>query len=400
MGNIYVARQPIFDNRMKLFGYELFYRRSERNLFEGMNDDQATASLITDSYFMGFDELVDGTRGFINFSQNLILNDSPMLLPADKLVIEIVERTEITPELVEACRRLKKAGYKLALDNFTDNEAEQPLAELADIFKVDFLSTSLASQALMIRKYRPVPFVAMKVETADEFRRACQLGYRLFQGYFFNKPVMMGAKEIGTLGSSMVGIMEKLSKSDPNLKELAAVIEKDVELSYKLLRIANSAYFRPRVPITSIHHALMQIGLVELRRWANLLLVKGLSNTDNAEMVKLSLIRGRMMALYSQAAGIRRGESDYFLTGMFSSIDALLDEPMDKILSRLPLTEAVQTALRGEPGPLRAALDAILAFERAEWETVDAFLQAAGQPEGSLTPLYLEALKWQQSLDV
>lgn len=401
MGNIYVARQPIFNNRMKIYGYELFYRRSDNNMFEGSNDDQATASLLADSFFMGFDELIDGTRGFINFSQNLLLDETAMLLPQDKVVIEIVERTEATPEVLSACKQLKKAGYKLALDNFTDDEASRPLIPYADIIKVDYSSLTLGQQVLMIRKYRPITFAAMKVETAEEFRQATLLGYTLFQGYFFNKPVMIGGKAIGTLGGNLVQLTQKLSAQDPNLKEVAAIIERDVELSYMLLRIANSAFYRSRVAITSIQHALMQIGLTELRRWVNLLMIKGLTNADNSELIKLSLIRGRMMSLYSTAMGIKRNaESDYFIAGMFSSIDSLLGEPMQKILANLPLSETVKDALLGMPGPIRNTLDAVLAFERTDWHLVDSFLEESGLPQGAFTSIYLDAVKWQQELDV
>ena len=401
MGEIYVARQPIFNSRMKLFGYELLYRDSEKNQFSGMSDDQATAAVITDSFFLGFDELIDGTRGFINFSQNLLLSGTALLLPSDKLVIEIVERTEITPVFVAACRRLKKLGYKLALDNFIDDEAYRPLVGLADMIKVDYHRTPPAVQALMIRKYKPAVFVAMKIETAEEFKHACNLGYGLFQGYFFNKPVMVSAKEIGSLGSSMVQITQRLSQPEPNFKDIAAIIEKDMELSYKLLRIANSAYYRSTMaPINSIQQGIAQIGLIELRRWAHLLLVKGLTNAQNAELIKTSLVRGKMMSLYAEATGRKKEESEYFFTGLFSSIDTLLDEPMDKVLARLPLTEVVTRALMGGPGPLRTALDTIRAFEMADWEAMESHLALSGLPKGTLTPLYIRAVRWQQTLIV
>jgi len=392
MGNIYVARQPIFDSKMKLYGYELFYRRSERNLFEGADDDMATASLLANSFFMGFDELTSGTLGFINFSQNMILSDAPHLLSPEQLVIEVVERAEITPELVEACTQLKSAGYTLAIDNFTDDPAQQALLGIADIVKVDFSATPLPDQALMIRKYKNVRFAAIKVETAEEFRQACSLGYSLFQGYFFNRPVMIGAKEIGTLNSSLLEIIQLLGTPDPDYSELASIIERDVELSYKLLRITNSA-------ISSIQHALVQIGLMELKRWVHLLLVKGLKSAENAELIRLSLIRGKMMALLADAAGNRRGEPEHFITGLFSSIDDLLDEPMDKVLARLPLTDTVKGALLGEPGPMRVALDAVLAFEHADWDTVDAYIELTGMDEDALTPIYLDALRWQMTLE-
>jgi EAL and modified HD-GYP domain-containing signal transduction protein len=301
---------------------------------------------------------------------------------------------------VSACQKLKSLGYKLALDNFVDEEAYGPLIGLADIIKLDYQRTPMAVQSLLIRKYRTATFLAMKVETTEDFKRAERLGYGLFQGYFFNKPVMISIKEIGTLQNNMVQITQKLAGPEPDLKAITSIIEKDMELSYKLLRIANSVYYHSLVPITSIQHALVQIGLVELRRWAHLLLIKGLSNTDNAELVKASLIRGKMLALFAAATKKTHDEPDYFIAGIFSSIDSLLDESMDKILSRLPLTALVKAALFGTPGPLRDALDAVLAFEKAQWEDVDAFLKASGLPGSAFMPMYIRALKWQQSLDI
>jgi EAL and modified HD-GYP domain-containing signal transduction protein len=401
MGNIYVARQPIFNSRMKLFGYELLYRRGEKNAFDGASDDQATAAIVSDSFFMGFDELTDGTRGFINFSQNLLLSGAALLLPSEKLVVEVIERTEITPMLVAACRRLKQLGYKLALDNFSDDETYRPLVELADIIKVDCRATPQAVQALMIKKYTGSVFVAMKIETADEFAHAKSLGFSLFQGYFFDKPAMIGTKEIGTLHSSMVQMVQRLSQPEPDFKALAAIVERDVELSYKLLRIANSAYYRSAMPpVSSIRQALAQLGVTELRRWTHLLLVKGLMSPENTELIKASLIRARMLSLCAEDKSRGIDEQEAFITGLFSSIDRLLNEPMAKVLARLPLTDTVKGALLGEPGALRDTLDAVLAFEHADWDSADTLLNLAGMPRGALTPFYLEAVNWQQALIV
>ena len=230
MGNIYVARQPIFNSRMKLFGYELLYRRSEKtNWTESTTIRPPPPSSPTPFY--GVRRADRGTRGFINFSQNMLLLGAALLLPSEKLVVEIVERTEITPMLVAACQRLRQLGYKLALDNFMDDEAYRPLVELADIIKVDFRATPQAVQALMINKYPKAVFVAMKIESADEFAQAKALGYGLFQGYFFDKPAMIGAKEIGTLNSSLVQLVQRLSQPEPDFKAIAAIIERDVDLS-------------------------------------------------------------------------------------------------------------------------------------------------------------------------
>ena len=401
MGDIFVARQPIFDSRMKLYGYELLYRRSANNFYEGVDDDQATAALFTDSFFMGYDELTDGTRGFINFSQKLLLEGIPLLLPHDRLVVEVLERVEITDEVTEACRELKKRGYTLALDDFVFSEKYEPLLQIADIVKIEFPQMPVADQQALLKKYRAhIAFLAEKVETQDEYRRAVQAGYSLFQGYFFSRPLMMGAREIGTLNNNMIAIAQKLSQPEPDFKAIAAIIERDVELAYKLLRIANSAYFGARMQITSIHHALVTLGVQELLRWGNLILLKGLSTTDNAELVKTCLIRARMLSRFALISGSAKQESDYFLTGLFSSIDGLLNQSMEQVMNRLPLTDAVKAALLGDNSALRTALDAVLLFEQAEFHSTDIFLSEESLSADTFMSLYYEALRWQQALDV
>ena len=400
MGDIYVARQPVFDRRMKLYGYELLYRRSANNFFEGEDDNQATAALFTDSFFMGYEELIDDTRGFINFSQKLLLDGIPLLLPKSKVVVEILERVEITDEVIAACKELKQQGYTLALDDFVFSDNYAPLMKFVDIIKVEFPSVPLKVQSFILNKYLPkITFLSEKVETVEEYHQASSMGYSLFQGYFFSKPIMVGAKEIGTLNDNLVFIAQKLSEPDPDFKAIAAIIERDVELSYKLLRIANSAYYGARLQIKSIHHALVQLGVQDLLRWGNLLLLKGLQNSDNAELVKTSLIRARMLSQFAVIIhGIER-ESDFFFAGLFSSIDALLHESMDKVLARLPLTDTVKEALLGNGSDLCSALNTVLCFEKANWDCTDAFLNEAGLSPDTFMSLYYEALRWEQSLD-
>ena len=186
MGDIYVARQPVFDRRMKLYGYELLYRRSANNFFEGEDDNQATAALFTDSFFMGYEELIDDTRGFINFSQKLLLDGIPLLLPKSKVVVEILERVEITDEVIAACKELKQQGYTLALDDFVFSDNYAPLMKFVDIIKVEFPSVPLKVQSFILNKYLPkITFLSEKVETVEEYHQASSMGYSLFQGYFF-----------------------------------------------------------------------------------------------------------------------------------------------------------------------------------------------------------------------
>jgi c-di-GMP-related signal transduction protein len=401
MCDIYVARQPIFDSQMHLYGYELLYRRSARNMYEGDDDDQATASLFTDTFFMGYDELIDNTRGFINFSEKLLFEGVPTLLPKDRLVVEVLERVAITDEVIEVCRELKRKGYTLALDDFVFSDEYAPLIKIADIIKIEFPRMPKEEQAALLNKYRSrITFLAEKVETFEEYRQAVKAGYKLFQGYFFSRPIMINAKEIGTLNNNMVLISKKLSEPDPDFKAIASIIERDVELSYKLLRIANSAYYGVRMQVTSIHHALVTLGVQDLLRWGHLILLKGLNNTDNAELVKTSLIRARMLSQFALVSRRPAQESDYFLTGLFSSIDALLHQSMEQVMSRLPLTDAVKGALLGENSDMHRALVVVQCFERGDWVCTDDFLSETGLSTDTFMALYYEALRWQHSLDV
>jgi EAL and modified HD-GYP domain-containing signal transduction protein len=350
---------------------------------------------------MGYDELVDGTRGFINFSEKLLLSGVPALLPKDRLVVEVLERVAVTDEVIEACRELKRLGYTLALDDFVFSDEYAPLVDMADIIKIEFSRMSAADQNKLLKKHRlRVAFLAEKVETFDEYRRAARAGYSLFQGYFFSRPLMINSKEIGTLNNNMVLISQKLSEPDPDFRAIAAIIERDVELSYKLLRIANSAYYGVRTNITSIHHALVTLGVQDLLRWGNLLLLKGLNKTDNAELVKTSLVRARMLSRLAFALRQPHRESDFFLTGLFSSIDALLHQSMEQVMQRLPLTDDVKGALLNESNDLRRALNAVLCFEQAKWRCTDAFLSGMKLSPDTFMSLYYEALRWQHSLDI
>ncbi len=267
--DVFVARQPIFDQSMGLYGYELLHRSSQNNFYEGSDDEQTTAELITNSFLViGFNELIDGTRGFINFSHDFLLKGIPRILPKEKTVIEILERANVTDDLVDVCRELKSKGYILALDDFVlegENDSRERLIEYADIIKIEFPNVPIYKQAALISKYRnKIMFLAERVETREEFHKAVEMGYRLFQGYFFSKPIMVNAKDIGTIDINAHRILEELQKEDPDYRIISSIIEKDLNLSYKLLKISNSVYYNAKRQINSIFEALV---LLEHRRF-------------------------------------------------------------------------------------------------------------------------------------
>ncbi|HEX3025811.1 MAG TPA: HDOD domain-containing protein [Clostridia bacterium] len=396
--DIYVARQPIFDRRLNLFGYELLYRRSMNNFYEGTDDASSTAALIDNTFLViGLDELTGGARAFINFSEEFLKKEIPLLLPKENVVVEILETVAVSGIVVDACKKLKSLGYTLALDDFAFQEEYDPLIDLADIIKVEFPGTNMDDQLHLLQKYKKKKiFLAEKVETRSEYQTALQMGYDLFQGYFFSRPSILNSREIPSLSMNLIQILNELNEPEPDYLKISEIIEKDLGLSYKLLKMANSFYFQSQRKITSIHQALVRLGTQEMIQWTHLMSLKSVQTTENAELVKFSSIRGKFMSLLSAELKLASAGSEFFLTGILSSIDAILNRNMQEIIDGLPLTGRVKEALTGTDNVLRRLLDVTLDYEAAKWDQLTASQTVKQVGLDKFISLYLEAVNWQR----
>lgn len=399
--DIFIARQPIFDKNMKVYGYELLYRRDSQNSFSGLDDDQATAELIYNSFLvMGLNDLTDGTVAFINFSKELIDSEIPYLLPAKNIVLEVLERHEATQATVDACRKLRSSGYTIALDDFILDENNSPLIGQADIIKVEYPAVPLSDQRNLIGKYgSKIKFLAEKIETREEYKTAVDLGYDYFQGYFFSKPAVISSKEIKSLDTNIFRIIEELNVSEPSFRAISEIIECDLGLSYKLLKLVNSVYYGARNRIKTIPHALAYIGTKELYHWFSLMMVKDIQNVENGEMIKLSIIRGKLMELLACELNDEQNKTEYFFTGMFSFIDVLLNKPMAQIVDTLPFSDDVKQALLGNDNEYRRLLECVAASESAEWAGPENQYPVNRIGLSRFMELYLESLKWAKRLN-
>lgn len=400
--DIYVARQPIFDREMRLFGYELLYRESDTNAFRGTTSDKhATASLLANSVLViGFDELIEGTKGFINFPEDFLVQQLPRLLPKQKIIVEILERVTPSREVINACRLLKKDGYTLALDDFIFGRKDyEELIELADMIKVEFSRTRIKDQMRFIQKYRGQKILlAEKLETMLDYRFALAMGYDLFQGYFFSKPLMINAKEIGYQQTNLIRILRELHEPEPDLIQIRKLIQEDLGLTYKLLRVANTLRYGSKYRINSVGQALSRIGTKDMIQWVHIMLLKGAQEVENAELVKRSLVRGKMLELMAIKLGLENQSSNYFITGIFSSLDQILNQPMQEILTTLPLDQVVSDALLGIKNELMLCLDAVVKFEQAQWDLALPFIESHKLTNEDFMSLYLKAIKWQRAL--
>lgn len=399
--DVFVARQPIFDKNLDVFAYELFFRYEGEELYGHPDGDQASSQVMADSFFViGMDKLTEGKRAFINFTHKLLVDEVATIFPRDLIAVEVLETVEPDRDVFTACEKLKEAGYLLVLDDFALRIKFNPLIELADIIKVDFLAIGEEERKNFVEWFgtRKLKFLAEKVETREAFEQALEMGYSYFQGYFFSKPVTLVGRDFPSYKVNYIRILHEVYKPELDFDELENIFKKDVSFSYKLLRCVNSAYFGLRTRVESIKHALVLMGVKEVRKWVSLIAVRGLGDDKPQELVTTSIIRARFLELLAPRVGLEDRASDLFLMGMFSLIDAFVDRPRDEILQELPLSDDINGALMGQGGPYAPVYDLVLAYELGDWGKFSQLSAELQMSEEGIPALFQESLEWAQPI--
>jgi EAL and modified HD-GYP domain-containing signal transduction protein len=400
---VYVARQPIFTKNEDVYAYELLYRSSELNEFPSIDGDKATTDVIIHGFLnIGISELSQGKPCFINFTENLLKLNLPTYFEPRDIVVEILETIPPSPELIQICQKLKRLGYTIALDDFMIDEENSYLAELlkyTDIIKVDVLNTPDADREKIeaLAKAYHIQLLAEKVETREHFEQTRERGYDYFQGYFFSMPDIISSHDVPTYFHSYYQILQKLTAQEPDIPAIAKLIEKDLSLSFKLLKLINSPAVPTRSKVNSITQAIVLLGLNEIRKWVYVLGVRetslGKSEKLN-ELMRTCLIRGKMCESIGKLTNQPSANSGYFMAGMFSLIDSILGIPMEKILADLPLSDEICNALKGENNDYRQVLDLVIAAEKGDWPAVNKISNAFQIKENEVYRIYKEALQW------
>lgn len=393
--DIFIARQPIFDIRQNVFAYELLYRSGIKNLYAGINGDQASSEVIGSSFLLfGLENLTMGKKAFINFTRKLLEDEVATLLPKESIVVEVLENVEPDKQMLSACIKLKELGYQLALDDFAYDPRFEPFIDLVDIIKVDFLQTSPQDRAALVQRIgnKNIKFLAEKVETKEDFNQALQAGYSYFQGYFFSKPNIVSGKDITSFKLTYLQLLQEIGKPDLDFDELEETIKRDVALSYKLLRYINSAAFSLRANISSIKQALVLLGQKEIKKWVSLVALRSIGEDKPDELVKLAISRGRFCELVSPKLGLKHRSPDFFLMGMFSLIDAFLDQPLAYILSQLPIAVDIKRALLGKESRFKDVYQMAVSYEQGNWEKALRLAKRLKLEEQEIIDVYLESL--------
>lgn len=393
----FIARQPIFDLKKKVYGYELLFRSSLDNFFDTSDQEMATSRVIADSFLLfSIEEMTGGAKAFINFTRNTLLQDYVTVLPRQSLVVEILEGVVPDKEVFDACRRLKQAGFTLALDDFIYAPAYEKLLPLVDIVKVDFLAGTPAECFNMASAFsaRGITLLAEKVETQEVFDLAVEMGYRLFQGYFFSKPVVLSRRDIPGSRLHYLRIIQEINAIRIDFSHLAQTVQADMSLSYKLLKFINSAAFGLLRKVTSIEHALTLLGERELRKWISLVALTEMASDKPPELVACSLVRARSLELIAPLTGMASRKSNLFLIGLFSLLDAIMDRPLEELLRDIPMEEDSKDALLGGHTPQSELLELVVGMERGDWDGMERICTGLHLDGQRLAEIHLESLQW------
>jgi c-di-GMP-related signal transduction protein len=396
----FVARQAILNRQKELYAYELLFRSNlEQNSFDGKDSSSATSQVISNTLFSaGLEGILAGKKGFINFDKVLLIKGAFSILPKETLVIEILESVEPDEELVGACARLCSSGYTIALDDFVDHPKFEPLVRMAHIIKIDVLQTPRLEQTRLVEKYskQGIRMLAEKVETLEEFESALSIGFDYFQGYFFTKPVVVRGRQISTSKISCLRLLQEAQREEMDFDKLRELIQGDVSFSYKLLRYTNSAMFAHQPEIRTIDQALMAMGEEGIRRWIAIAALPALAKDKPTELMVQSLLRARFAERLAWLAGCPV-VPNWFMMGLFSLLDALLDRPIEYALQQIRLAPPVEAALLGvapQEDWMAAVYSLIRGYEAGDWEIVKTLAEHLKVSVDDIGAAYVGAAAW------
>jgi len=389
--SVHIARQPIYDARRKLHGYELLFRRAAVSTEADRDDDGATTATIL-AAFSEFDAaaLLGGKPGFINLTRAFLTGELPLPFSPQAVVLEVLENVRLEPEVIRGAQRLTEDGYRLALDDFTWSAEAEPLLAVADIAKIDVLAMPWNEVLITVERCRQhdVQLLAEKVEDAEMLRRCLDEGFELFQGYHLGRPETMSIQTLSPGQALALELVGRLGDPSITTEEIERIVRQDPALVYRLLRIANSAASGANREISSVRDALVMVGISRLRAWLVLLSMAPSGSADD-RMVD-ALARARTCERVARAAG-KVSPDTAFTAGLLHGVAESLGVPAATLLERMPaLGPDLGEALLGRPGPLRQVLDAVIGYQRQD-------LVAASAGPISLAAMadaYLGALAW------
>ena len=398
--DLYLGRQPILDERHQVVAYELLFRNGDGNVAQFADGERATATVIANAFTeLGVAGALGSCRGFINVDENFLFSDMLELLPRESVVLEILETVPHTPAVIERCQALHAAGFTLALDDVIDSGCPPELLALIEVIKVDLPALSDAGLRDLAARLRPLGkrLLAEKVDTRAQMEVCRELGFTLFQGYYFARPTIIAGKKLSHSQVTLMRLMSLLI-NDADSSALEAVLKPEPGLTVNLLKMTNSVGAGLSFRVTSLRHAITILGRRQLQRWLQLLMFTAADHGDAGNpLLLLAATRGRLMELLAGELG-QGGPGlgdDAFMTGIMSLMPAVIGQAIEEIVAPLPLTTAVRDALCAGSGQLGDLLRLAESCESEDFPVQAALLaRIPGLTPAMLSRAQTSALQW------
>ncbi len=393
--DLFIGRQAICNAQLGVFAYELLFRTPARTTpSDAAYTDAATSSVILAALQdIGIERLAGNRPIAVNLSPGLLDLATSLPAPPQRVILDLpleLVRTQNLPAL----RELKALGYTIALNDFEFSTRLKPVYEIIDMVKIDVRATEASRLARLPKLLTRlgVRSVAKKVETLDEYEQLRDQGFELFQGYFLSRPRKLRAKNLTASKHALLTLLTTLYNPHSETEQIEAALGSDPGLSYKLMRLINSAFLKPPRTIDSLHDAIVILGRRRLATWVALTALGRLDDRP-PEVFRIALTRGKMCERLAEHTGQRGG--DGFVVGLFSALHLLLGQSLGKLLQPLPLSENLKHAILKHEGPMGGLLSTVLAYERNRWRN----LARASLPMDLLRETSIEALEWAASLN-
>lgn len=393
---VIVGRQPIFDSTRRIFGYELLFRQLHLGLYGAgprpeVDELLMTPEVLFNSVSIGIERLVADKRMFINADRALLTGSLPLLLPADRVVVEILETVLPEPDVIAGCKRLAARRFTLALDDFVWFDGVERLLELASIVKIDVLALGHDELRETIDRCKrfDVRLLAEKVETRAQLRECVELGFDYFQGYLLARPDIVSGRSLNPVSFARLQLVAQLLDEECEADQLEAIIQHEPVLAQQILQLAGIGADRGlRREVHTIREAVVLVGTRRLRSWASLMLMLPRGDAEG-EGATTALVRARMCELLAQPLGPEVAQQA-FTAGMVAAFDLLLGMEIERVVDALPLAAELRAAILAGEGPVGRILADVVDFQLGRMDPAD----RSRLDHLTLSRAWSEAMRW------
>lgn len=391
----YIVRQPIISRDQKVVAYEILYKEDESSLYN--QNDMRVANVI-EQFLMDLnnDKFLAGKAAFLTFTPNLLMKNIPKMFSEQRLVIQIEDSSIVHPLAQKIIYRYKKQGYRVAIKDFEFSPRHFGIMDVVDIVKVDLSGDvgSLKNICNIAHSFNK-EIAAYNINDEASLALARELDCDYYQGPYVAEHRSSKMYRFDHMQSNFFQLMVAVTKAEPDIEEITKIISRDVTLAFSLMKLVNSAYFALRHRVKSVQHALVILGIGQLKQWIYLLSFHQDSGGVFDELIKTSFLRGSFCeALCKTLPDLPISSNEAYLMGMFSTLGVLMEVPLESALGELPLSDEVKEALVGGEGPSRSLYQLVMCYERADWKGMTGYAKELEIPMNTITRIYFECVEY------